>query len=160
MAWTTPRTWVAGEVLTAALLNTHLRDNLNAINGIWQAYTPTYTGGFNAGSGATLVGRWTQIGKTVHFRARITLGTGFTIGSAAGLSLPVNYNNTTANSNVFSVLGSTGVNTWLGGASTSSTACSAYIIGTNGQAGAITSTQPFVWKATDTLDVTGTYEAA
>jgi len=28
MAWTAPRTWVAGEVLTAALLNTHLRDNL------------------------------------------------------------------------------------------------------------------------------------
>ena len=28
MAWTAPRTWVVGEVLTAALLNTHLRDNL------------------------------------------------------------------------------------------------------------------------------------
>lgn len=31
MAWTTPRTWVVGEIVTAALLNTHLRDNLNAI---------------------------------------------------------------------------------------------------------------------------------
>ena len=28
MAWTAPRTWVAGELVTAALLNTHLRDNL------------------------------------------------------------------------------------------------------------------------------------
>ena len=28
MAWTAPRTWVTGEVVTAALLNTHLRDNL------------------------------------------------------------------------------------------------------------------------------------
>lgn len=28
MAWSSPRTWVALEVLTAALLNTHLRDNL------------------------------------------------------------------------------------------------------------------------------------
>lgn len=28
MAWMTPRTWVVGETLTAALLNTHLRDNL------------------------------------------------------------------------------------------------------------------------------------
>jgi hypothetical protein len=27
VAWTTPRTWVASEVVTAALLNTHLRDN-------------------------------------------------------------------------------------------------------------------------------------
>lgn len=31
MAWTTPRTWAAGETLTAALLNTHLRDNLIAV---------------------------------------------------------------------------------------------------------------------------------
>ena len=30
MAWTAPRTFVAGEVLTAALLNLHLRDNLLA----------------------------------------------------------------------------------------------------------------------------------
>lgn len=29
MAWTTPRTWVTGETVTAALLNTHLRDNFN-----------------------------------------------------------------------------------------------------------------------------------
>jgi len=28
MAWTTPRTWVTGEVVTAILLNPHLRDNL------------------------------------------------------------------------------------------------------------------------------------
>lgn len=28
MAFTTPRTWVAAETVTAALLNTHLRDNL------------------------------------------------------------------------------------------------------------------------------------
>lgn len=27
--WTTPRTWVTGELVTAALLNTHLRDNMD-----------------------------------------------------------------------------------------------------------------------------------
>lgn len=32
MAWTAPRTFVAGEVETAAIFNTHLRDNLLAIN--------------------------------------------------------------------------------------------------------------------------------
>lgn len=31
MAYTAPRTWVAGELVTAAQLNTHLRDNLNAV---------------------------------------------------------------------------------------------------------------------------------
>lgn len=28
MAWTTPRTWVTNELVTAALMNTHVRDNL------------------------------------------------------------------------------------------------------------------------------------
>jgi hypothetical protein len=28
MAWTAPRTWLSGEAVTAALLNTHVRDNL------------------------------------------------------------------------------------------------------------------------------------
>ena len=28
MAWTAPRTWVIGEVPIAALMNTHVRDNL------------------------------------------------------------------------------------------------------------------------------------
>lgn len=45
MAWTAPRTWVTGELVTAALLNTHLRDNLTAIvpNGpdAWTSFTPT-----------------------------------------------------------------------------------------------------------------------
>lgn len=31
MAWTTPKTWVANEGLTAALFNTHIRDNLLAL---------------------------------------------------------------------------------------------------------------------------------
>ena len=32
MVWTTPRTWVTGEVVTAGNFNVHLRDNLNAVD--------------------------------------------------------------------------------------------------------------------------------
>ena len=31
MVWTTPRTWVTSELVTAAQLNTHVRDNLNVL---------------------------------------------------------------------------------------------------------------------------------
>lgn len=31
MTWENPKTWVTGELVTAAMLNTHLRDNLNAL---------------------------------------------------------------------------------------------------------------------------------
>ena len=29
MAWSSPRTWTTGELVTAAMLNTDVRDNLN-----------------------------------------------------------------------------------------------------------------------------------
>lgn len=31
MAWTVPRTWVAGEVVTDAIMNAHVRDNFRAL---------------------------------------------------------------------------------------------------------------------------------
>ena len=31
MAWTTPRTWTDTELVTASIMNTHVRDNLNAL---------------------------------------------------------------------------------------------------------------------------------
>jgi hypothetical protein len=31
MAWTTPRDWTTGEFVTEAMMDTHIRDNLNAI---------------------------------------------------------------------------------------------------------------------------------
>ena len=35
MAWTTPRTWTDTELVTAAIMNPHIRDNLNAIGPIF-----------------------------------------------------------------------------------------------------------------------------
>lgn len=31
MAWTAPRTWATGEIVTASILNTHVRDNLKEV---------------------------------------------------------------------------------------------------------------------------------
>ena len=49
MAWTTPRSWSAGETVTSTILNTHVRDNLNAIVSPPYAYiratTATSVGG-------------------------------------------------------------------------------------------------------------------
>ena len=42
MAWTTPRTWVAGELVTASIMNTHVRDNLTALLGPQQVYVDAF----------------------------------------------------------------------------------------------------------------------
>jgi hypothetical protein len=31
MAWTTPRDWTAGELVTEAIMDTHIRDNLRSV---------------------------------------------------------------------------------------------------------------------------------
>lgn len=49
MAWTAPRTWVAGETVTATLLNAHVRDNLKALT---EFVTPTFAAGDFTASGS------------------------------------------------------------------------------------------------------------
>jgi hypothetical protein len=43
MSWTNPKTWVAGNALTAAELNTHVRDNFNASIPVTSTITTTGT---------------------------------------------------------------------------------------------------------------------
>jgi len=39
MGWTTPRSYTAGDLITAAILNTHIRDNLKYLKGLAGAVT-------------------------------------------------------------------------------------------------------------------------
>ena len=83
MAWTTPRTWVAGERLTALLLNTHLRDNLNAALPLgvdaWTAFTPTVKFGTNT-QAILNNSRYMRVGRLVMAQYAIR----FTVNPAAG----------------------------------------------------------------------------
>lgn len=92
MGWTNPRTWVSGETVTAAIMNTHVRDNLAALS-TWQTdWTPTWTGGTTnptIGNGS-IVGRYISAGKLVHWYAEITIGSTTTLGTGVySLDLPV-----------------------------------------------------------------------
>jgi hypothetical protein len=77
MAWTTPRTWVTGELVTAALLNAHLRDNLNALVPVgvdaWTAFTPTVKFGATTATVAN-DSRYMRVGRlvTVNYAFRLT----------------------------------------------------------------------------------------
>lgn len=93
MTWTDPRTWVAGEVITAALLNTHVRDNLKAVGDALGSYTPTYTN-FALGNG-TVDARYAQVGKWVRCRGLITLGSTSSVTGLLRIALPVAANFTT-----------------------------------------------------------------
>lgn len=124
----------------------------------WQAYTPTY--GYTAGTGATLDGRWLQLGKTIHFWARIKLGTGFTIGSGPTLSLPVARRAGGPDFAIHALITDTGTSNYLGIGYLSSGAASLWIPSANGLFAAVGATTPFTWAAGDEITFSGTYEAA
>lgn len=96
--WTaTPRTWVAGEVPTAANFNTDVRDLGRAFADAWTSYTPTLTASSSNPTNWTQTGYYCRAGKLVICKFILTAGASMTAGSGLyRIALPVN-----ANSNHF-----------------------------------------------------------
>lgn len=55
--------------------------------GGWTSFTPTYSG-FTVGN-ATVSAKYNQIGKTVHYTGRITLGSTSSVGGSFVVALPI-----------------------------------------------------------------------
>lgn len=87
MAYTTPPTFAAAAILTAAQLNTYLRDNFKAIGDAMTSTTPTYTN-FSLGNG-TVSAAYAQVGKWVRYRGVITMGSTSSVTGTLRISLPV-----------------------------------------------------------------------
>jgi hypothetical protein len=133
----------------------------------WTTYTPTWTsdsGTPSIGNGS-ITGRYKQIGKTVFFNLKLTYGTTTTGGSGAWMfGLPV----TAYNENyqfAVSVLNSGAA--WYGAiANGNYKGSTSYfsVIHQNDTLstvwGGVSSTAPFTFGTSDTLTVSGSYEAA
>lgn len=88
MVWTAPRTWVAGETVTAAIMNTHVRDNLKALSDPRTAFTPALTN-ITIGNG-TLSCDYISIDKLLIARYRFLAGTTTTYAAGnLGFALPL-----------------------------------------------------------------------
>lgn len=55
MAWTPPKTWAVGELLTASNFNIHIRDNLNAL------FLTNWAQHINGGTFTNAVAGWVQL---------------------------------------------------------------------------------------------------
>lgn len=103
MAWTAPKTFSAGDVLTSSDMNTYVRDNMNAIAAVGVAgassHTPTWTAASVSpaiGNG-TIAGAYTQNGKTVTYWFYVAMGTTTTYGTGEWyIDLPVTAANSTS----------------------------------------------------------------
>lgn len=167
MVWTTPATFTAGNVLTAAQLNA-VQDNLRAVGSAWTTYTPAWTTSGTAptlGNG-TLAGAYVAAGKLVMVRAVLTFGSTTNPGTGGwSLSLPAT---AAAGLGRYPVDGlardDSATEDWLatgvivGGAST--IALRSLNTGTVGKLTNVTPTAPFTWATADSLTVAAVYEGA
>ncbi|HLV43525.1 MAG TPA: hypothetical protein VKY39_01075, partial [Aggregatilineales bacterium] len=134
--------------------------------GKYQPYTPTWISSGtqpSVGTGGNIFGRYALIGNTMHVRARITLGTGFSFGTGThGVTLPdtglspvstpaqmltaryvdVGTGSYVQTSWVTSILGAYAMQ---------------FVTGT-GPVTAVTSSSPFTFAAGDILEIGGTVE--
>ncbi|NUL09061.1 hypothetical protein [Streptomyces lunaelactis] len=87
----TPRTWVVGEVVTAALMNQEIRDQINSMLAAWTAYTPAWTAVTTnpVVNNGTITGRHMKVGRTCHTQIDLVTGSTTTYGSGGySFSLP------------------------------------------------------------------------
>jgi hypothetical protein len=165
MAIAVPRTWVVGEVVTAAMMNEQIRDPVNDLLAPWTAYTPTWTAPTTnpvLGNG-TIIGKHRKIGRLVNFQIDLVMGSTTTYGSGAwSLTLP------------FAAAASSGsrigVAQALGGSrfggqiviSPSATATSPFFPASSSVSNlsSVAATTPFAWASGNELRITGCYESA
>ncbi|MCZ0207893.1 hypothetical protein OZK63_21000 [Streptomyces sp. UMAF16] len=160
-----PRTWVVGEVVSAALMNQEIRDQWNTVLGAWTTYTPTWTASTtnpSLGNG-TISGRYMKIGRTVLCSINTITGSSTTYGSGSyNWSLPA-----PSASTGISVVGHAhllGVDRWQGQIiiSSNTSLCSAFfpISTTNTRIDFCTATRPETLAAGAQIRLTLAYEAA
>lgn len=176
MAWTAPTIRATADLITAGIWNTDIVNNLLAVfpaGATYTAYTPVLTAAAvnpALGVGAQQIGRYLQIGKTVHYQGLIAFGASATAAGTGAyrISLPVNQAGTIAS-------GITGI-VYVNQASSGNQAAAQAIwdgtaagyftmTGTQYAAGGvvpagISSAAPWAWAASDGLRWALTYEAA
>lgn len=165
MAWTAPATWTAGQVLTAAQLNTQVRDNLVEFAPLftsWTTYTPTI-GNVTQGNG-TLVAKAAKVGRMVHFYVSFTLGTTSSIAAAA-VTVTLPYTAAVVGSGLlWGQMTDTGTQNYpmfpIWASTTSLTLAAQNAAGTYTVAAGMATSVPFTWGSTDVFNVGGIYEAA
>jgi hypothetical protein len=84
---TTPATWVSGAVVTAAQMNTEVRDAITGVEAVWVSTAPTFAAGVTVGNGTS--GQYVrQIGKSVQVRGWFALGSTSSLTASVLLQLP------------------------------------------------------------------------
>jgi hypothetical protein len=141
---------------------------LNGTGAAYVSYTPTLAGtGWAIGDG-TRTGAYSQIGKTVNFRVKITFGGTSTFGAASRptITLPVTASSGGADADFITTIAfvdSSAGARYSGSCDFTTTTVDLFAWKADGTwvfAAPVVAASPFTWATGDSIIVAGTYEAA
>lgn len=176
MAWSSPRTWVTGETVTAAQMNAHVRDNLDALNPLDSvaatSWSPTLeavtTDPTTNGAPLTGTGRYWRVGPLVYAAVQFNFANTISAGSGiyfAALPVAASGINSSSNSGAGQVIGG-----WKSrdNSATSNNRGGLVLLSASdevrfeeaGSSLLVTNSQPFAWAQDDVLSFFVTYPAA
>lgn len=155
-------TTMSGDVTFSGDVNVNSID----ISAAWADWTPGFTN-FTLGNGTITYAKWTQVGKTVRFRLKVTLGSTSSVSGSIIFSAPVNtsavygtddsiLSTGTINDNLTARFVAKAV--WI---SAATFALRVEGVGVNyGTAENTTGSIPMTWTTNDYFQIEGSYEAA
>lgn len=147
-----------------------LQDNAVTIakiaNEAWSSWAPAYVN-FTLGNGTLSYAKYLKVGRTVHFRIRVILGTTSAVSGNIRFSLPINtadYVNSDTALNGTVALVDTGSSYIVGIPRPYSTSTIEIVAMSSGGANVgttnLSSTAPFTWGSGDVWSAAGSYESA
>lgn len=160
-----PRTWVVGEVVTAALLNQEIRDQFNSMFAAWTSYTSTWqsTGTAPAIGNGTILARHMKLGRTVHTGIHWTAGSTSTYGTG-NYTFTLPFTSASTGATTIGVAQYVGTDRWGGesliGSNSGNVAVHFPVSSTNTRIDAMTSARPETSAAGSQMRINITYEAA
>lgn len=162
MVWTSPKTWAVNDIMTAADLNTYIRDNSNAISKL-TTYVPVWSGTVTnpAIGNGILLGRYIAAEEWCWFQIYLKAGSSTTYGSGGyGFTLPL----TTASVGeqiVLAAMLNVGISRYVGLGVCNPSSTSLYIAEppawSTTSVVTWTATTPFTFANTDECSVQGIY---
>ena len=146
------------KIKDGAVTNAKFSTTAGQLGGAWQSFTPVVSSGTHTG---TKVGRYIQVGKTVDFIITLTWASGDNY-AGLGVDLPVTAQ-TNVNGAQFEVTYYDALVAYPGSVlagTTNLTLTARRASQTYVDSVALSTTVPFTWAATDTIQISGRYEAA
>jgi hypothetical protein len=152
------------KIADANVTNAKLATGAGEPGGAWTSWTPSFT---NLSGGTLNYAKYTQVGKTILYRIKYTLG-GAGVSGSISFSLPVNLTaDYVANDSLVGDVTylDTGNARYTGVVAAGSTASTLSIrainaSGTYSAVADLSATVPFTWGNTDVILVAGSYEGA